>query len=265
MSVNDSPVVQLSGVRIDRGGRAILRDVSLDVPRGSITAVLGPSGSGKSTLLAALTGELHPVAGELLLFGQPVPRRSRALLEMRRNIGVLLQGNGLLTDLTVAENVALPLRTHTRLPQPVLRRLVEMKLQAVGLLATADAWPRELSGGMARRVALARALALDPPLMIYDEPLTGLDPIASGVIMSLIHRLNASLGLTSIIVSHHVHETLPICDQAVVIPNGGIVFSGTPAQLQQTTDPLVQQFLHGRPDGPIPFDAVPRTPERSAA
>ncbi len=265
MSVNDSPVVQLSGVRIDRGGRAILRDVSLDVPRGSITAVLGPSGSGKSTLLAALTGELHPVAGSLRLFGEPVPRDSRALLEMRRNIGVLLQGNGLLTDLTVAENVALPLRTHTRLPAPVLRRLVEMKLQAVGLLATADAWPRELSGGMARRVALARALALDPPLMIYDEPLTGLDPIASGVIMSLIHRLNESLGLTSVIVSHHVHETLPICDQAVVIANGGIVFAGTPAQLRESTDPLVLQFLHGQPDGPIPFDAVPRTPQRSAA
>lgn len=265
MSVNDSPVVQLSGVRIDRGGRAILRDVSLDVPRGSITAVLGPSGSGKSTLLAALTGELHPVAGSLRLFGEPVPRDSRALLEMRRNIGVLLQGNGLLTDLTVAENVALPLRTHTRLPAPVLRRLVQMKLQAVGLLATADAWPRELSGGMARRVALARALALDPPLMIYDEPLTGLDPIASGVIMSLIHRLNESLGLTSVIVSHHVHETLPICDQAVVIANGGIVFAGTPAQLRESTDPLVLQFLHGQPDGPIPFDAVPRTPQRSAA
>ncbi|KRG37886.1 ABC transporter ATP-binding protein [Stenotrophomonas panacihumi] len=265
MSVNDTPVVQLSGVRIDRGGRAILRDVSLDVPRGSITAVLGPSGSGKSTLLAALTGELHPVAGSLRLFGEPVPRDSRALLEMRRNIGVLLQGNGLLTDLTVAENVALPLRTHTRLPAPVLRRLVEMKLQAVGLLATADAWPRELSGGMARRVALARALALDPPLMIYDEPLTGLDPIASGVIMSLIHRLNESLGLTSVIVSHHVHETLPICDQAVVIANGGIVFAGTPAQLRESTDPLVLQFLHGQPDGPIPFDAVPRTPQRSAA
>ncbi|MDG2524096.1 ATP-binding cassette domain-containing protein [Stenotrophomonas sp. HITSZ_GD] len=265
MSVNDTPVVQLSGVRIDRGGRAILRDVSLDVPRGSITAVLGPSGSGKSTLLAALTGELHPVAGSLRLFGEPVPRDSRALLQMRRNIGVLLQGNGLLTDLTVAENVALPLRTHTRLPAPVLRRLVEMKLQAVGLLATADAWPRELSGGMARRVALARALALDPPLMIYDEPLTGLDPIASGVIMSLIHRLNESLGLTSVIVSHHVHETLPICDQAVVIANGGIVFAGTPAQLRESTDPLVLQFLHGQPDGPIPFDAVPRTPQRSAA
>ncbi|WP_313317940.1 ABC transporter ATP-binding protein [Stenotrophomonas sp.] len=253
-----TPLVQLSNVRIDRGGRTILRDVSLQVPQGSITAVLGPSGSGKSTMLAALTGELRPVSGTVQLFGRDIPHGNRELLEMRKNVGVLLQGNGLLTDLSVADNVALPLRAHTRLPEPVLRRLVQMKLHAVGLLAAADAWPRELSGGMARRVALARALALDPPLMIYDEPLTGLDPIASGVIMSLIQRLNDSLGLTSIIVSHHVHETLPICDQAVVIANGGIVFSGTPDELQATTDPLVRQFLHGEPDGPIPFDAPTR-------
>ena len=258
MTASETPVVQLSGVRIDRGGRTILRDVSLAVPHGGITAVLGPSGSGKSTLLAALTGELRPVAGEIHLFGQAIPTAPRALLEMRRNVGVLLQGNGLLTDLSVAENVALPLRTHTQLPKPLIARIVQMKLHAVGLLAAADAWPRELSGGMARRVALARALALDPPLMIYDEPLTGLDPIASGVIMSLIQRLNHSLGLTSIIVSHHVHETLPICDQAVVIANAGIVFAGTPAQLEASGDPLVQQFLHGQPDGPIPFDAAPR-------
>ncbi|KRG61948.1 ABC transporter ATP-binding protein [Stenotrophomonas humi] len=258
MTSSRPPLVQLSNVRIDRGGRTILRDVSLQVPRGSITAVLGPSGSGKSTLLAALTGELRAVSGSVQLFGQDIPHGNRALLEMRKNVGVLLQGNGLLTDLSVADNVALPLRAHTRLPEAVLHRLVQMKLHAVGLLAAADAWPRELSGGMARRVALARALALDPPLMIYDEPLTGLDPIASGVIMSLIQRLNDSLGLTSIIVSHHVHETLPISDQAVVIANGGIVFSGTPDALQASQDPLVRQFLHGEPDGPIPFDAPTR-------
>jgi len=258
MSASTPSLVQLSNVRIDRSGRTILRDVSLQVPKGSITAVLGPSGSGKSTLLAALTGELRPVAGNVTLFGKPIPQRTAELLEMRKSVGVLLQGNGLLTDLTVAENVALPLRTHTRLPAPVLRRLVQMKLHSVGLLAAADAWPRELSGGMARRVALARALALDPPLMIYDEPLTGLDPIASGVIMSLIQRLNHSLALTSIIFSHHVHETLPICDQVIAIANGGIVFQGTPEALQTSQDPLLQQFLHGQPDGPIPFDAAPR-------
>ena len=250
--------VRLTDVRLDRGTRAVLSGIDLAVPRGSITAVLGPSGSGKSTLLAALTGELVPAAGTVEVFGQSVPRRQRALLELRKGIGVLLQGNGLLTDLTVAENVALPLRTHTRLPRPVIDRLVAMKLHAVGLRTAGDLYPRELSGGMARRVALARALALDPPLMIYDEPLTGLDPIASGVIMSLIARLNASLGLTSIIVTHHVHETLPICDQALVIANEGIVFSGTPDQLQASADPLVRQFLHGQPDGPIPFDAAPR-------
>lgn len=258
MAPPDSAAVRLSHARLDRGGRTILRDIELTVPRGSITAVLGPSGSGKSTLLAALTGELVPATGKVEVFGQPVPHQGRALLEMRKSIGVLLQGNGLLTDLSVADNVALPLRAHTRLAPALIRRLVDFKLNAVGLLAAADAYPRELSGGMARRVALARALALDPPLMIYDEPLTGLDPIASGVIMSLIQRLNHTLGLTSVIVSHHVHETLPIADQALVIANGGIVFSGTPAQLQASPDPLVRQFLRGEPDGPIGFDAAPR-------
>ncbi|MGX5729522.1 ABC transporter ATP-binding protein [Pseudoxanthomonas beigongshangi] len=261
MTSADTPAVRLSDVRLDRGGRTILRDIALSVPRGSITAVLGPSGSGKSTLLAALTGELPPAAGQVDVFGQPVPRRSHALLDMRKGIGVLLQGNGLLTDLTVAENVALPLRTHTQLAAPLIRRVVEFKLNAVGLRAAADLYPRELSGGMARRVALARALALDPPLMVYDEPLTGLDPIASGVIMSLIQRLNDTLGLTSIIVTHHVHETLPIADQALVIANGGLVFTGTPAELENTADPLVRQFLRGEPDGPIAFDAVKRTEE----
>ena len=250
MSSPDSPAVRLTQARLDRGGRSVLRDIELSVPRGSITAVLGPSGSGKSTLLAALTGELVPAAGTVEVFGQPVPCTRRGLLEMRKGIGVLLQGNGLLTDLTVADNVALPLRAHTKLPKALVQRIVDFKLNAVGLRAAADAWPRELSGGMARRVALARALALDPPLMIYDEPLTGLDPIASGVIMSLIQR---------IIVSHHVHETLPIADQAVVIANGGIVFSGTPSELEASTDPLVRQFLRGEPDGPIGFDASPRT------
>jgi phospholipid/cholesterol/gamma-HCH transport system ATP-binding protein len=251
-----SPIVRLDNLRLDRGGRTVLRDINLSVPRGSIVAVLGPSGCGKSTLLSALTGELAPTAGTVEVLGQEVPRAQRALLELRKGIGVLLQGNGLLTDLTAAENVALPLRTHTKLPAPVIRRLVLMKLHAVGLRAAADAYPRELSGGMARRVALARALALDPPLMIYDEPLTGLDPIASGVVMDLVKRLNDSLGLTSIIVTHHVHETLPIADHAVMIANGGIVFAGTPAELQASSDPLIRQFLDGEPDGPIPFESA---------
>ena len=252
-----SPIVRLSGLRLDRGGRTILDGIDLEVPRGSIVAVLGPSGCGKSTLLSALTGELEPAAGTLEVLGAPLPRGKRALLERRKSIGVLLQGNGLLTDLTAAENVALPLRAHTKLPDAVIRRLVGMKLHAVGLRAAADLFPRELSGGMARRVALARALALDPPLMLYDEPLTGLDPIASGVIMNLVSELNRTLGLTSVVVTHHVHETLPIADHAVMIANGRIVFSGTPSGLQASTDPLVMQFLRGEPDGPIPFDSRP--------
>lgn len=250
-----APIVRIEKLRLDRGGRTVLRDIDLEVPRGSIVAVLGPSGTGKSTLLAAITGELQAAAGSLEVLGQPVPASQRELLELRKGIGVLLQGNGLLTDLTAAENIALPLRAHTKLPPALVRRLVLMKLHAVGLRDAADAYPRELSGGMARRVALARALALDPPLMLYDEPLTGLDPIASGVVMSLVRRLNDTLGLTSIVVTHHVHETLPIADHAVVIANGTIVFSGTPDALQASTDPLIRQFLDGNPDGPIPFES----------
>lgn len=253
-----APIVALRGLRLARGGRVILRDVDLAVQPGEVVAVLGPSGSGKSTLLAALTGELAPAAGSVEVLGAPMPGGGRDLLALRRRIGVMLQGNGLLTDLTVAENVALPLRTHTDLPDVLVQRLVDMKLHAVGLRAVRDAMPRELSGGMARRVALARALALDPPLMIYDEPLTGLDPIASGVVMSLVRRLNDTLGLTSIVVTHHVHETLPVADRAVVIADGRIIFTGTPAALEASTDPTVRQFLRGEPDGPIPFDAAPR-------
>ncbi|WP_132998624.1 ABC transporter ATP-binding protein [Luteimonas arsenica] len=262
---SQAPAVRLSGVRLDRGARTILEGIDLEVPRGSITAILGPSGSGKSTLLAALTGELVPAAGRVEVFGQPVPHRQRELLELRKGIGMLLQGNGLLTDLTAGENVALPLRAHTKLPAPVIEQLVLMKLHAVGLRTAVDLYPRELSGGMARRVALARALALDPPLMLYDEPLTGLDPIASGVIMSLISRLNATLGLTSIIVSHHVRETLPIADRALVVAHRGIVFSGTPAELQASEDPLLRQFLRGEPDGPIAFDPASAQPRARGA
>lgn len=255
---DSTPEVDLQHVRLERGGRVILDDIHLQIPRGAVVAILGPSGSGKSTLLAALTGELPVTAGDIRVLGQSIPTNARDLLTFRKGMGVLLQGNGLLTDLTAAENVALPLSTHTNLPAEVIDQLVTMKLQAVGLSAVGDAYPRELSGGMARRVALARALALDPPLMIYDEPLTGLDPIASGVVMSVVRRLNDTLRMTSVIVTHHVHETLPIADYAVMIANGKIIFQGTPAQLQSSADPLVQQFLNGEPEGPIQFDAQPR-------
>ncbi|MBN8716234.1 ABC transporter ATP-binding protein [Thermomonas sp.] len=262
MPTSTPPAVRLSDVRLGYGGRTILRGLSLAVPEGSMAAVLGPSGSGKSTLLAAITGELVPAQGTLEVFGQPMPRDARGLLEMRKRLGVLLQGNGLLTDLTVAENVALPLRAHSGLAETEIQARVQAKLDAVGLGAAADLFPRELSGGMARRAALARALALDPPLLLCDEPLTGLDPIASGVVMALLRQLNQSLGLTCIVVSHHVRETLPVCDQAVVVANGTLVFDGTPEALQASQDPLLRQFLDGAAHGPIAFDDV--TGQRAA-
>jgi len=257
MSTPSDIAVHMAGVRLDRSGRTILSGIDLSIPRGQVVAVLGPSGCGKSTLFAALTGELVPASGVVALFGQPVPRARRALLEYRKQLGVLLQGNGLLTDLTAAENIALPLRAHTRLPDAGIERLVVQKLNAVGLAAAADLYPRELSGGMARRIALARAIALDPPLMLYDEPLSGLDPIATGTIINLIAQLNRTLGLTSLIITHHVRETLPIADLVLFIANGHLVFSGTPGALQANTDPLLQQFLHGNPDGPMDVDNRP--------
>ncbi|PIV33741.1 MAG: ABC transporter ATP-binding protein [Lysobacterales bacterium CG02_land_8_20_14_3_00_62_12] len=242
-------------VRIERGGRVILDHLSFRLPHGSITAVLGPSGAGKSTLLHAITGELVPSHGHLSALGVALAYRRRDLLALRRRIGVLLQGNGLLSDLTVAENIALPLRMHTRLSDALILRLVQLKLNAVGLVSALDLYPRELSGGMARRVAFARALALDPPLMLYDEPLTGLDPIAIGVIVSLIAGLNKILNMTSVIITHHVQQSLSIADRVLVLANGGLAFDGTPAMLYASTDPLLLQFLRGEPDGPIAFDA----------
>ena len=256
---DDSTLIRIRGLKTVLNGKTIFDGVDLDIPRGKVTAVMGPSGTGKTTLMRHITGQLAPDAGSVVVDGQDVPRLSRGdLFRLREKIGYLFQNSALLTDFSVFENVAFPLRQHLRLPEELVRNIVLTKLQAVGLRGAAGLMPSELSGGMARRVALARALALDPPLMIYDEPPTGLDPIASGVIMSLIQRLNDTLGLTSIIVTHHVHETLPIADQAVVIANGGLVFSGTPSELEGSADPLVKQFLRGEPDGPIAFDAVKR-------
>lgn len=249
------PDCVFEGVRLERSGHVILDDISFSLPKGSVTAILGPSGAGKSTLLHALTGELKPSRGRIEMLHKPMPHGHRELMSLRRCIGVLLQGNGLLSDLTVGENIALPLRVHTRLSNELIRRVIELKLNAVGLRSAIDLYPRELSGGMARRAALARALALDPPVMLYDEPLTGLDPIAIGVIVSLIGRLNKTLGITSVIITHHIHESLAIADQVLVIANRGVAFQGSPEQLAASTDPLLQQFLRGEPDGPIPFDA----------
>ncbi len=255
LSSDPSSAVIFEQVRLARGNRVVLDDVNLCLPVGKVTAILGPSGAGKSTLLNAITGELTPTQGRLHVLGHELPCRSTAeLFRLRRRMGVLLQGNGLLSDLSVFENIALPLRVHTQLPEPLLAELVNLKLNAVGLAEAAHLAPQELSGGMARRVALARALVLDPPIMLYDEPLTGLDPIACGVVLDLIRRLNDSLGLSSLVITHHVNETLPYADRAIVVANGGICFDGTPDALQASKDPLIRQFLDGAPDGPIGFD-----------
>ena len=242
-------------VDLRRGSRVIVGGASFEVRQGAVTAVLGPSGAGKSTLLYAITGELDPSAGRIEVLGKQMPMDSqRELFALRRRMGVLLQGNGLLTDLSVFENVALPLRVHTDLPEEVLAELVVMKLSAVGLGEAGHLMPQQLSGGMARRVALARALVLDPPLMLYDEPLTGLDPIACGVILELVRSLNDNLGMTSVVITHHVRETLEVADHAIVVANAEVVFDGTPDELTHTEDPLLRQFLDGQPDGPIGFD-----------
>ncbi|MCB1552367.1 MAG: ATP-binding cassette domain-containing protein [Xanthomonadales bacterium] len=257
MSESDTAAIRFDRVELRRGTRTIVRDGTLSVRQGQVTAVLGPSGAGKSTLLYAITGDLEPSAGRLEVLGETMPRPSHnALFALRRKMGVLLQGNGLLTDLSVFENVALPLRFHRDHSEDKLSDIVLGKLEAVGLREAAQLMPQELSGGMARRVALARALALDPPLMLYDEPLTGLDPIACGVILDLIRSLNDRLGMTSVVITHHVRETLEIADHAVVVANAGIVFEGTPDALSHSDDPLLRQFLDGRPDGPIAFDYV---------
>ena len=249
------PAITFDRVELRRGSRTIVGGASFEVRQGAVTAVLGPSGAGKSTLLYAITGELDPSSGSIDVLGQRMPRPShRELFALRRRMGVLLQGNGLLTDLSVFENVALPLRMHTDLPEEVLAELVVMKLAAVGLGEAGELMPQQLSGGMARRVALARALVLDPPLMLYDEPLTGLDPIACGVILDLVRSLNDNLGMTSVVITHHVRETLEVADHAIVVANAKVVFDGTPDELTRTDDPLLRQFLDGQPDGPIGFD-----------
>jgi phospholipid/cholesterol/gamma-HCH transport system ATP-binding protein len=251
----ETPAVRFQDVTLARGDRVIVRDAGFALAPGTVTMVIGPSGAGKSTLLQAVTGELRATKGMVEVLGQALPCRNvRELFALRRRMGVLLQGNGLLSDLDVLDNVALPLRAHTPLPEPVIVELVRMKLNAVGLAEAMALEPQQLSGGMARRVALARALVLDPPLMLYDEPLTGLDPIACGVILDLIRGLNDSLGLTSLVITHHVRESLPFADRVLAIANGGIAFDGTPDALMASTDPLLRQFLDGTPDGPIAFD-----------
>ncbi|MGR4067701.1 ABC transporter ATP-binding protein [Halomonas sp. LR3S48] len=250
----DSPFVEVESLHFSRGEKAIFNGVELRVPRGRITAIMGPSGTGKTTLLKLIGGQLTPDAGRVLIAGQDVHALSRkALFTLRRRMGMLFQSGALFSDLSVFENVAFPLRVHTDLPQAMVRDLVLMKLQAVGLRGARELMPAELSGGMARRVALARAIALDPDLVLYDEPFVGQDPISKGVLVQLIKKLNDALGLTSIVVSHDIQETLSIADYVYVIADGQVMAHGTPDSLDIDDDPRVSQFVHGEPDGPVPF------------
>lgn len=249
-----TPLVRIRGLCFSRGDRPVFDGVDLDIYRGQVTAIMGPSGTGKTTLLKLISGQLRPDAGTVEVDGQDVHRLSRGdLYGLRTRMGMLFQSGALLTDLSVFENVAYPLREHTRLPESMIRKLVLMKLEAVGLRGARDLVPSELSGGMARRVALARAVALDPLMILYDEPFTGQDPISMGVLVTLIRQLNDASGLSSIVVSHDVRETAAIADRLYLIANGKIMAQGTPEEIEATTSQWVRQFMHGEPDGPVHF------------
>jgi len=236
------------------GGRAIFDGLDITARRGRITAFMGPSGTGKTTLLRLITGQVQAERGSVRVFGEEVPKlKRRELFALRRRMGMLFQNGALLTDIDVYENVAFPLRAHTQLPESLIRQLVLTKLHAVGLRGAARLMPAELSGGMARRVALARAIVMDPEILIYDEPFVGLDPISMGVICRLIKQLNDALGITSIVVSHDVQELSQIADDSYLLSEGKVVASGTPAELHKTEVPEVRQFMEGLPDGPVPF------------
>ncbi len=250
----DAPLIEIRGLTFRRGGRVIFDCVDMDIPRGRVTAVMGPSGTGKTTLLKLISGVLRPQAGSIKVAGQEVTTLSRdGLYALRKQMGMLFQSGALLTDLNVFDNVAYPVREHTDLPESLVRSLVLMKLQAVGLRGARELTASELSGGMARRVALARAIALDPMLILYDEPFTGQDPISMGILTQLIASLNRALGLTSLVVSHDIEETCRIADYAYVIAQGKVIGHGVPADLQASQEPMVHQFLSGEADGPVHF------------
>ena len=247
-------LVELRDVRFGYGERVILDGISLTVPRGKVTALMGASGGGKTTVLRLISGQYRAQSGNLTFEGQEVGSMNQAeLYTMRRRMGMLFQFGALFTDLSVFDNVAFPLREHTDLSESMIRDIVLMKLQAVGLRGARDLMPSEVSGGMARRVALARAMALDPQLVMYDEPFAGLDPISLGTAARLIRQLNDTLGLTSVIVSHDLDETFHIADQVIVLANGKIAAQGTPSEVRSSTDPLVHQFVSAAPEGPVRF------------
>lgn len=244
----------LRNITVRLGGRTVLEDLSLEIPAGRLTAVMGPSGAGKTTVMRLVTGQIRPDSGEVWVGDTRVDQLGgRQLNQLRRDIGVLLQNGALFTDLTCFDNVALPLREHTDLPETLIRRLVLMKLQMVGLRGAADLYPRELSGGMNRRIATARAMALDPSIMLYDEPFAGLDPISLGVSLRLIRDINRALGTTSVVITHDVSEIARMADVGCIIADRRLIATGTPDELAQSQNPLVRQFMDGMPDGPVPF------------
>ncbi|HEB96832.1 MAG TPA: ATP-binding cassette domain-containing protein [Sedimenticola thiotaurini] len=247
-------LVEIRDLRFCRGSKVIFDGIDIDIPRGKITAIMGPSGTGKTTLLKLIGGQLRPHRGSVRVDGQAVHRLPiRELYRLRMRMGMLFQSGALLTDLNVFDNVAYPLREHTGLPESMIRKLVLMKLEAVGLRGARELMPSELSGGMARRVALARAIALDPDMIMYDEPFTGQDPISMGVLVQLIHALNQASRLTSIIVSHDVQETAGIADLIYLISDGRVIGRGAPSDLLQSESAWARQFMQGLPDGPVPF------------
>src|ERR1700676_2717949 len=249
-----SPIVDIRNLDYAVSRRPVFAGLDIQIQRGKVTAVMGPSGTGKTTLLRLITGQVMADSGEIEVAGQDMLALSRAdLYVLRRRMGMLFQNGALLTDLSVFENVAFPLREHTDLTERLIRQLVLTKLQAVGLRGAAQLMPAELSGGMSRRVALARAIVMDPELLIYDEPFVGLDPISLGVILRLIRRLNDTLGITSIVVSHDVQEISTVADQVFLLSGGKVVAGGTPQELKTNPTEIVKQFIGGLADGPVPF------------
>ena len=247
-------IIEVKNLSFSRGSRQIFNNLNLTIPQGKITAIMGPSGTGKTTLLKLIAGQLQPDSGEVLVNGLNIHQLGRKkLYELRRIMGMLFQSGALLTDFSVFDNIAFPLREHTDLPDEILAPLVKMKLQAVGLRGAKDLMPSELSGGMSRRVALARAIALDPEIIFYDEPFTGQDPIALGVLVDLIKTLNQSLKLTSVVVSHDVHEIMSIADHVCILSEGKVVAADSPQALMESDNKFVDQFINGLPDGPVPF------------
>ncbi len=252
--MNETPLVRIRDLHYARGSRVIFDGVDIDIRRGTVTAIMGPSGTGKTTLLRLIGGQLRPDRGTIEVDGEPVHRlRGKALYTLRKRMGMLFQNGALLTDMDVYDNIAFPLREHTDLPESLIRILVLMKLEAVGLRGARHLMPSQLSGGMARRVALARAIALDPMMVMYDEPFTGQDPISMGVLVRLIRTLNDALGLTSVVVSHDIEETRAIADYIYLLSEGKVVAQGTSEELDASDSAWARQFLHGEPDGPVPF------------